>query len=76
MASSEPNDRVNEFAPLIAIALGASAALLKKAAVRYVAERRVRLEWSDLTVALGTATLTYFTFRRSYGSERKEWYKR
>lgn len=76
MASSEPNDRPNEYAPLIAIALGAGATLLKKASVRYVTERRMRLEWSDLGVALATAAITYYSFRRQYGSDEKAWYKR
>ncbi len=76
MASREPNDRPNEYAPLIAIALGAGATLLKKASVRYVTKREARLEWSDVGVALVTAAITYYSFRSNYGSEKEAWYKR
>lgn len=76
MAVSEPEDRMNKYAPLIAIALGASATLLKNAAVNYTTKRKVDLGWSDLGVAAVTATITYISFRRNYGSDRDGWYKR
>ena len=53
-------------AVLWAVLFGAGTTLLKKAGTRYLMGQKMRLEWTDLTTALLSGTLSYVSFRNSY----------
>jgi len=51
------------------VLFGAGTALAKKAGTRYLMGENVRLEWADLTTALVSGTLSYFSFRQSHDDD-------
>jgi hypothetical protein len=52
-----------------AVLFGAGTTLMKKAGTRYLMGEKIRLDWSDLTTALLSGTLSYVSFRRSYDDD-------
>ncbi|PSQ70477.1 MAG: hypothetical protein BRD38_05500 [Bacteroidetes bacterium QH_9_67_14] len=75
---SETGDRNSLFGDKItsrrtaiawAVLFGAGTALAKKAGTRYLMGENVRLEWADLTTALVSGTLSYFSFRQSHDDD-------
>ena len=56
-------------AVLWAVLFGAGTTLAKKVGTRYLMGEKVRLEWSDLTTAVVSGTISYLSFRRSYDDD-------
>lgn len=52
-----------------AVLFGASTTLMKKIGTRYLMNEKMRLDWSDLTTAVVSGTLSYISFRRSYDDD-------
>lgn len=76
MARKE-EDPLWRYAPLWAVLLGASTTLTKKALTSYVANRKIKLDWTDFASAAVLAGLSYLSFRRSYGDKIEgRWYTR
>lgn len=76
--SSESVDRDTLFgdkttsrrtAILWAVLFGTSTTLMKKAGTRYLMGEKMRLEWSDLTTAVVSGTLSYLSFRRTFDDD-------
>jgi hypothetical protein len=54
-----------------AVLFGAGTTLAKKLGTRYLMGQKARLEWSDLTTAVVSGTMSYLSFRRRYDDDFK-----